>query len=314
MILHRVKLPILILLTTFSLRRAPLASLQLSSKTIHSPEEADVYVRWGGTGKVVVLLRGYAKKSDSWAPLAADLMKDHTVVVPDLRGIGKSSKPKEGYDKKTEPIDIRAAVTALGFDKTSVVAHDIGNMVAYAYAAMYPDKVDRLVVMDAPIPGIEPWNAILLNPGVWHFNFRGPDAERLVAGRERIYFHPIWNDFTGDPAVVPGSGHWLMEERPSYTVNLVRRFLDSPAVVPVRTMDSNVGETRLTPAEFKFPQQGNPETGRSGVSGIQTIVLKGGPNEAASSRTCSVCLRTHRLRRTRTAMIVSRRLFQEPGG
>ena len=124
---------------------------------------------------------------------------DHTVVVPDLRGIGRSSKPADGYDKKTQAKDIRAVVTALGYDKTSVVAHDIGNMVAYAYAATYPDKVERLVVMDAPIPGIDPWNEILLNPGVWHFNFHGPDAERLVAGRERIYFDRIWNDFTGDP-------------------------------------------------------------------------------------------------------------------
>jgi pimeloyl-ACP methyl ester carboxylesterase len=126
-------------------------------------------------------------------------MKDHTVVVPDLRGIGRSSKPAGGYDKKTQAKDIRAVVTELGHDRTSVVAHDIGNMVAYAYAATYPDKVERLVVMDAPIPGIEPWSEILQNPGVWHFNFSGPDAEKLVAGRERIYLDRIWNDFTGDP-------------------------------------------------------------------------------------------------------------------
>jgi pimeloyl-ACP methyl ester carboxylesterase len=265
---------------------------------------------------VVVLLHGYAENSDSWAPLAADLMKDHTVVVPDLRGIGRSSKPETGYDKKTQAKDIRAVVTTLGFDKAVVVAHDIGNMVAYAYAAMYPDKVERLIVMDAPIPGIEPWNTILLNPGVWHFNFHGPDAERLVAGRERIYFDRIWNDFTGDPskpdedtrnffaatyaqpggmragfaqfaafstdaadnkvfeqvkltmpvlavggeksfgalqaeimrhvavsvqeAVVPHSGHWLMEESPEYTVNLVRKFLDSSAQASaVRTAEGH---------------------------------------------------------------------------
>jgi Predicted hydrolases or acyltransferases (alpha/beta hydrolase superfamily) len=167
--------------------------------TIHSPEGAEIFVRSGGSGSVVVLLHGYAENSDSWAPLAADLIKDHTVVVPDLRGIGRSSKPEGGYDKKTQAKDIRAVVTGLGYDRTFVVAHDIGNMVAYAYAAMYPDKVERLVVMDAPIPGIEPWSEILQNPGVWHFNFRGPDAERLVAGRERIYFDRIWNDFSGDP-------------------------------------------------------------------------------------------------------------------
>jgi pimeloyl-ACP methyl ester carboxylesterase len=274
------------------------------AKTIHSPKAADIFVRWAGKGPVVVLIHGYAENSDSWAPLAADLMKDHAVVVPDLRGIGKSSKPESGYDKKTQAKDIRAVVTQLGYDKTFVVAHDIGNMVAYAYAAMYPDKVERLVVMDAPIPGIDPWNEILLNPAVWHFNFHGPDAERLEAGRERIYFDRIWNDFAADPskpdeatrnffaatyaqsggmragfaqftafsqdakdnkifeqvkltmpvlavggeksfgplqavimrhvatnvqeAVVAGSGHWLMEERPTDTVTLIRNFLDSP--------------------------------------------------------------------------------------
>src|SRR5882757_1239428 len=170
------------------------------AKTIHSPEAADIFVRWGGKGPVVLLIHGYAENSDSWAPLAVDLMKDHTVVVPDLRGIGRSSKTADGYDKKTQAKDIRAVVTALGFDRTFVVAHDIGNMVAYAYAATYPDKVERLVVMDAPIPGIEPWSEILLNPGVWHFNFHGPDAERLVAGRERIDVDRRGNDFTGDPS------------------------------------------------------------------------------------------------------------------
>src|SRR5437868_14215221 len=131
------------------------------ARTIHSPAGADIFVRWGGKGPVALLIHGYAENSDSWAPLAADLMKDHTVVVPDLRGIGRSSKPEDGYDKKTQAKDIRAVVTALGYDKTFVVAHDIGNMVAYAYAAMYPEKVERLVVMDAPIPGIEPWKEIL---------------------------------------------------------------------------------------------------------------------------------------------------------
>src|ERR1700740_1743979 len=183
---------------TFSSSAQPSLPSSFQAKTIHSPADADIFVRYGGHGPVVVLLHGYAENSDSWAPLAEDLMKDHTVVVPDLRGIGRSSKPTRGYDKKTQAQDVRAVVTALGYDRTFVVAHDIGNMVAYAYAATYPEKVERLVVMDAPIPGIDPWNEILQNPGVWHFNFHGPDAERLVQGRERIYFDRIWNDFTAD--------------------------------------------------------------------------------------------------------------------
>src|SRR3984957_12168508 len=136
-------LAILVLATTLSQAQPSLPS-NFHARTVHSPEGADIFVRWGGTGAVVVLIHGYAENSDSWAPLAADLMKDHTVVVPDLRGIGRSSRPSGGYDKKTQAKDIRAVVTALGFDKTFVVAHDIGNMVAYAYAASYPDKVERL--------------------------------------------------------------------------------------------------------------------------------------------------------------------------
>ena len=348
----------LLALVTVSTQGQPSLPASFQAKTIHTPQGVDIFVRSGGSGPVVVLIHGYAENSDSWAPLAADLMKDHTVVVPDLRGIGRSSKPPGGYDKKTQAADIRAVVTSLGYDKTVVVAHDIGNMVAYAYAATYPDKVERLVVMDAPIPGIDPWTEILQNPGVWHFNFHGPDAERLVAGRERIYFDRIWNDFTADAGkpdedtrnffaatyaqpggmragfaqfaafsqdakdnkvfektkltmpvlavggeksfgplqavimrhvatnvqeeVVAGSGHWLMEERPEYTVALIRKFLDGPAVAhPVAaSLSGDANEERLTPAEYKFPQAGNPGTGSSGIAGIQTVILKGNPDQA----------------------------------
>jgi pimeloyl-ACP methyl ester carboxylesterase len=170
------------------------------ASTVTSPEGASIFVRSGGSGPAIVLLHGYAETSDSWAPLATALAKSYTVVVPDLRGIGRSSRPAGGYDKKTQAADIRAVVTALGHDRTSVVSHDIGIMVAYAYAARYPDKVERLVVMDAPLPGIAPWDDIVRNPALWHFSVRGPDAERLVRGRERIYLDRIWNAFTGDPA------------------------------------------------------------------------------------------------------------------
>src|SRR5882762_9508804 len=169
------------------------------ARTVASPEGASIFVRSGGSGPAVVLLHGYAETSDSWGPLATALAKSYTVVVPDLRGMGRSSRPAGGYDKKTQAADIRAVVTTLGHDRTAVVSHDIGIMVAYAYAARYPDKVERLVVMDAPIPGIAPWDDIVRNPALWHFSFNGPDAERLVQGRERIYLDRIWNAFSGDP-------------------------------------------------------------------------------------------------------------------
>src|SRR5271156_1063781 len=170
------------------------------ARTVASPDGTGIFVRSAGAGPVVVLLHGYAETSDSWAPLAAELIKNYTVVVPDLRGIGRSSRPAGGYDKKTQAADIRAVVTALGHDRASVVSHDIGIMVAYAYAALYPDKVERLVVMDAPLPGIAPWDDMIKDHRLWHFSFWGTDEEHLVQGRERIYLDRIWNDFSASPS------------------------------------------------------------------------------------------------------------------
>ena len=149
-------------------------------------------------GPAVVLIHGFGDTGDMWAPLAADLARDHTVVVPDLRGMGLSSHPPDGYDKRTEAADIRAVLTRLNIDRAAIVGHDIGTMVAYAYAARYPEKTEKLVVMDAPVPGIPPWDEIVRSPKLWHFSFGGPDAERLVAGRERIYLDRFWNEFAGD--------------------------------------------------------------------------------------------------------------------
>src|SRR5580700_6737562 len=158
-----------------------------------------LYVRIGGKGPAVVLLHGYGEIGDMWAPLAANLARDHTVIVPDLRGMGWSSRPAGGYDKKTQGRDIAGLLDALKIGKTDLVTHDIGNMVGYALAAQYPDRITRFVLMDAPLPGIGPWDEIIRNHALWHFSFQGPDAERLVAGRERIYLDRFWNEFSADP-------------------------------------------------------------------------------------------------------------------
>src|SRR5258708_37890037 len=136
MICRYLAIPVLAIGATLSQAQPSLPS-SFQAKTIHSPEGADIFVRWGGKGPVVVLLHGYAENSDSWAPLAADLMKDHSVVVPDLRGVGRSSKPESGDDKKTQAKDIRAVVTRVGYGRTFVCDHGIGDMWAYAYAPMY---------------------------------------------------------------------------------------------------------------------------------------------------------------------------------
>ena len=266
---------------------------------------ATIHVRVGGQGPAVVLLHGYGETGDMWAPLAEDLARDHTVVVPDLRGLGLSSRPQGGYDKKTQAGDVAGVLDALGIDSADIVAHDIGNMVAYSFAVQHPERTTRLVVIDAPLPGIGPWEEVLKNPLLWHFRFGGPDMERLVAGRERIYLDRFWNEFSATPAafteasrehyarlyalpgamhagfaqfaafdqdaaddlaflaergklampvlavggeksfgpmmatvmrfaasdvtegIVPGSGHWIMEENPAATVAMVRAFLDA---------------------------------------------------------------------------------------
>jgi pimeloyl-ACP methyl ester carboxylesterase len=172
--------------------------------------DATIHVRVGGSGAAVVLLHGYGDTGDMWAPLAAELAGNHTVIVPDLRGLGLSSKPPSGYDKKTQARDVAGVLDALTITTADLVTHDIGNMVGFAFAAAYPDRVTRFVIMDAPVPGIGPWEEILKNPLLWHFRFGGPDMERLVAGRERIYLDRFWNEFSADPK------RWTEEMRNHY--------------------------------------------------------------------------------------------------
>ncbi|MDR7136040.1 pimeloyl-ACP methyl ester carboxylesterase [Lysobacter niastensis] len=158
------------------------------------------YVRVGGKGPAVVLLHGFGDTGDMWEPLAAQLVKDHLVIVPDLRGMGLSSHPEDGYEKAAQARDLVGILDSLKVKQVQLVTHDIGNMVGYALAARHPGRVTAWVVMDAPLPGMGTWQAQLVNPKVWHFNFRGPDVERLVAGRERILLDRFYNDLGGDPA------------------------------------------------------------------------------------------------------------------
>lgn len=262
-----------------------------------------IHVRTGGSGPAVVLLHGYGETGDMWVPLAIELVKHHTVIIPDLRGMGLSAKPAGGFDKKNQAADVQGVLDQLHVTDIDLVAHDIGNMVAFAFAEQHGDRIKHLVLIDAPIPGVGPWEEILKNPLLWHFRFGGPDMERLVKGRERIYLDRFWNEFSADPThfpeaarqhyarlyalpgamhsgfaqfaafdqdaidnrawlatgarlkmpvlalggeksfgtqmaevvkpgannvsggVVPGSGHWIMEENPTATTKLVMDFL-----------------------------------------------------------------------------------------
>jgi pimeloyl-ACP methyl ester carboxylesterase len=153
----------------------------------------------GGKGSPVVLLHGYTQTGYMWRPLMQQLVKRHTVIVPDLRGAGRSAKPESGYDKKNMAVDIHELTTSLGFDRVSIVGHDIGLMVAYAYVAQFPQSTERVVLMDAFLPGIGNWKDVWLMRDLWHFHFYGKVPLALVKGRERIYFEHFWNDFAADP-------------------------------------------------------------------------------------------------------------------
>jgi pimeloyl-ACP methyl ester carboxylesterase len=163
---------------------------------------AVIHVRIGGKGPAVVMLHGFGDTGDMWAPVAAVLVQGRTVVVPDLRGMGLSSHPEGGYEKKTQALDIAQVLNKLQIEKADLVTHDIGNMVGYAFAAQFPARVTRWVVIDAPLPGIGPWDEIIHSPALWHFNFRGPDVERLVKGRERIYLDRFWNELSLNPQAI----------------------------------------------------------------------------------------------------------------
>ena len=267
-----------------------------------STNSVTLHTRVGGAGPAVVLLHGYGETGDMWVPLAVDLARDHTVIVPDLRGLGRSSKPSSGFDKKTQAGDVAGVLAALRIEQIDLVTHDIGNMVGFAFAAQHPERAKHFVLIDAPLPGVGPWEEILKHPLLWHFRFGGPDMERLVAGRERIYLDRFWNEFSADPrrfseaarehyaalyalpgamhagfaqfaafdqdaidnqaflaqgkltmpvlavggeksfgtmmatvmrfaandvqeAIVPDAGHWIMEENPQATIQIVRGFL-----------------------------------------------------------------------------------------
>jgi pimeloyl-ACP methyl ester carboxylesterase len=272
------------------------------TKTVET-NGTSLFVRFGGHGPAVVLLHGFGDTGDMWAPLAALLVKDHTVIVPDLRGMGLSAHPDTGYTKKNQALDIAGVMDALKTERAALVTHDIGNMVGYALAVQFPQRVTRWAIIDAPLPGVGHWDDIVRSPLLWHFNFRGPDVERLVQGRERIYLDRFYNELSADPkrideqtrqhyaelyarpramhdafeqfaaftqdaadnqallasqgklpmpvlaigaeksfgsgmatelrfvasevtgAIVPASGHWIMEENPQATIELVTEFL-----------------------------------------------------------------------------------------
>jgi pimeloyl-ACP methyl ester carboxylesterase len=159
------------------------------------------YLKSGTGKKPLVLIHGFGETSHMWIPLFEEFGKDFTVIAPDIRGLGDSSRPEAGYDKKTAAVDIHELVKSLGYGQIDLVGHDIGLMVAYAYAAQYPNEVEKLALLEAPIPGIgQVWEQIYTNPVLWHFHFvKSPIALDLVKGRERLFLEHFWQTLSANP-------------------------------------------------------------------------------------------------------------------
>ena len=195
---------IVLLVTSFI--AAPGFAVEPFPSSFHTQEiktnGTTLHIRIGGQGSAVILLHGFGDTGDMWAPAAAVLARDHMVVVPDLRGMGLSAHPDTGYTKKNQALDIAGLMDALKIQQADLVTHDIGNMVGYALAAQFPARITKWVVIDAPLPGIGNWDEIKQSPLLWHFNFRGPDEERLVADRERIYLDRFYDELSADPKAI----------------------------------------------------------------------------------------------------------------
>src|SRR6266851_4285379 len=182
----------LVLLSSANLARAQTTPQAISAR-FADVDGIKLHYLTAGHGPTVILLHGYAETSRMWRPIIPRLARTFTVIAPDLPGIGDSGIPKDGLDMKTAAIRIHALAKSLGVEKARVVGHDIGLMVAYAYAAQYPTETEKLAVMDAFLPGVEGWESVYNNPNIWHFRFHGPTPEALVSGRERTYFAYFWN-------------------------------------------------------------------------------------------------------------------------
>jgi len=188
---------LLLVSSLLGMARAEAADKEFVSR-VAEVEGVKLHYTTGGHGTPLILLHGYAETSRMWTPILPVLGEKFTVIAPDLPGIGDSEIPATGLDMKTAAVRIHALAKSLGVEKARVVGHDIGLMVAYAYAAQFSSEVEKLVVMDAFLPGVAGWEAIYDNPAIWHFRFNGPTPEALVQGRERTYFDYFWNDFAAD--------------------------------------------------------------------------------------------------------------------
>ncbi|WP_437318219.1 alpha/beta fold hydrolase [Sorangium sp. So ce385] len=176
----------------------------VSERSIQVDEQTLRYLSAGTSGAPIVLIHGWPQSSEEWRGIMPELAEDHVVIAPDLRGIGGSSAPEEDWRKQILAGDIHKLVEALNLERPLIVGHDIGGMVAYAYGRQFEEDAGGIAILDVPIPGLAPWEALMQTPNVWHFHFHDqePLAEALVAGRQVEYFRYFIDHVAANPGAI----------------------------------------------------------------------------------------------------------------
>ena len=221
-----------------------------------------------GNGKMpLVLIHGFGDDARMWLPLFEDFGRDYTIIAPDLRGLGQSSREKTGYDKKTAARDVHELVKSLGYKDIYLVGHDIGLMVAYAYAAQFPAEVKKLALLDAPIPGVgDIWEKIYTDPALWHFHFvNSPVALELVNGRERVFLEHVWQSFGGDLA------KFREEEKRMYAQSYAQPGVMRDAFEYFKAFEPQDAEDNRNFAKTKLPMPLLVIEGEKGMNGVLAI-------------------------------------------
>jgi pimeloyl-ACP methyl ester carboxylesterase len=192
---------------------------QANGTTLH-------YVR-GGTGSAVILLHGFPEDWYAYHRVMPLLAKQFTVVAVDVRGIGGSTATPDGYDAANMAEDVHQLAEHLHLEHVYVVGHDIGGMVAYAFIRQYPETSRGVMLLDAPVPGLGPWDAVKANPITWHINFQQTPnlPEQLIAGREAIYFrHFLDSDTFSDADVARYARAYAAPEHLRALLEIYRAF------------------------------------------------------------------------------------------
>ena len=191
--------------------QSTLERLQMTDKSVLHHQYVDVenssiHVVSGGDSRnpAVLFLHGWPENWTAFEEVMLSLSNNMQVVAIDLPGIGSSQTPPSSNDKRTLAKYVRETIQQLGLQDVTLVGHDVGGQIVYAYLHAYPDDLQRAVIMNVAIPGIEPWSEVVRNPYIWHFAFHSiPDLpETLVAGHEAEYFDFFYDQISYESGAI----------------------------------------------------------------------------------------------------------------